>query len=83
MGECPAAVARVRWTRHCGAKSGHCETSEIHFPTSSGVSEVSEQASEGAQWSARAKRVMRSKRCGASGAEQAVRSKRLSEWKSK
>ena len=33
-------------TMHCGAKSGHFETSIIHFPTSEGVSEVSERASE-------------------------------------
>ena len=27
---------------HCGTKPGHFETSKIHFPTSEGVSEVSE-----------------------------------------
>ena len=29
-------------TAHCGANSSHFETSIIHFPTSEGVSEVSE-----------------------------------------
>ena len=33
-------------TTHCGTKPGHFETSEIHFPTSEGVSEVSERANE-------------------------------------
>ena len=31
---------------HYGTKPGHFETSKIHFPTSSGVSEVSERANE-------------------------------------
>ena len=31
---------------HCGAKSGHFETSIIYFPRSKGVSEVSERANE-------------------------------------
>ena len=31
---------------HCGANLGHFETSIIHFPTSEGVSKVSEQANE-------------------------------------
>ena len=31
---------------HCGTKPGHFETSKIHFPTSEGVSEVSERANE-------------------------------------
>ena len=38
-------------TMHYGTKPGHFETSIIHFPTSEGVSEVSELA----QWRARAK----------------------------
>ena len=32
-------VSMKRGTRHCGANSGHFETSIIHFPTSEGVSE--------------------------------------------
>ena len=47
---------------HYGTKPGHFETSIIHFPTSEGVSEVSEQAKESAQRRARAKRAVRSKR---------------------
>ena len=31
---------------HYGTKPGHFETSIIHFPTSEGLSEVSEQANE-------------------------------------
>ena len=31
---------------HYGTKPGHFETSKIHFPTSEGVSEVSERANE-------------------------------------
>ena len=31
---------------HCGTKPGHFETSIINFPTSEGVSEVSERANE-------------------------------------
>ena len=31
---------------HHGKKPGHFETSKIHFPTSEGVSEVSERANE-------------------------------------
>ena len=31
---------------HYGTKTGHFETSKIHFPTSDGVSEVSERANE-------------------------------------
>ena len=31
---------------HYGTKPGHFETPKIHFPTSSGVSEVSERANE-------------------------------------
>ena len=31
---------------HYGTKSGHFETLKIHFPTSEGVSEVSERANE-------------------------------------
>ena len=31
---------------HYGTKSGHFKTSKIHFPTSEGVSEVSERANE-------------------------------------
>ena len=33
-------------TLHYGTKPGHFETSKIHFPSSEGVSEVSERASE-------------------------------------
>ena len=33
-------------TSHYGTKPGHFETSKIHFPTSEGVSEVSERANE-------------------------------------
>ena len=33
-------------TLHYGTKPGHFETSKIHFPTSEGVSEVSERANE-------------------------------------
>ena len=49
-------------TLHCGANLGHFETSIIHFPTSEGVSEVSERANERAQQRARAKQAVRSKR---------------------
>ena len=38
----PALLA----TAHYGTKPGHFETSKIHFPTSEGVSEVSERANE-------------------------------------
>ena len=31
---------------HYGTKPGHFETSKIHFPTSEGVSEVSERANK-------------------------------------
>ena len=31
---------------HYGTKPGHFETSKIHFPTSEGVSEVSERVNE-------------------------------------
>ena len=34
----------VAW--HYGTKPGHFETLKIHFPTSEGVSEVSERANE-------------------------------------
>ena len=51
----------------------------IHFPTSEGVSEVSERANEWAQWRARAKRAVRSKRT-SERCEQT--SKRTSEWPS-
>ena len=33
-------------TAHYGTKPGHFETLKIHFPTSEGVSEVSERANE-------------------------------------
>ena len=32
----------ARWPLHYGTKPGHFETSKIDFPTSEGVSEVSE-----------------------------------------
>ena len=38
----PLLPQLVRWVGvHCGTKLGHFETSDIHFPTSEGVSEVS------------------------------------------
>ena len=49
-------------TTYYGTKPGHYETSKIHFPTSEGVSEVSERANERAQRRVRVKRAVRSKR---------------------
>ena len=40
------SMAATVATAHCGTKPGHFETSRIHFPTSEGVSEVSERANE-------------------------------------
>ena len=37
---------RRKTTTHYGTKPGHFETSKIHFPTSEGVSEVSERANK-------------------------------------
>ena len=37
---------QLQQPEHCGTKPGHFETSKIHFPTSEGVSEVSERANE-------------------------------------
>ena len=37
---------KIGRTAHYGTKPGHFETLKIHFPTSKGVSEVSERASE-------------------------------------
>ena len=60
---------------HYGTKPGHFETSIIHFPTSSGVSKVSERANEWAQRGAQAKRAFWSK-------QMSERCKRTSEWTS-
>ena len=64
---------------NCGTKPGHFETSIIHFPTSEGLSEVSERANEWAQRRARAKQAVRSK-----GTSEWCEwtSKRTSEWPS-
>ena len=60
-------------------KTRSFETSIIHFPTSEGVSEVSERANEWAQWRARAKQAVRSKRT----SERCERtSEETSEWPS-
>ena len=40
------AIAAFFLTAHCGANSGHFETSIIHFPTSEGVSKVRERANK-------------------------------------
>ena len=37
-------IARYNKALHYGTKPGHSDTSKIHFPTSEGVSEVSERA---------------------------------------
>ena len=60
---------------HYGTKPGHFETSKIYFPTSKGVSAVSERANEWAQRRARAKRAVRSKRT-------CERCEQTSEWPS-
>ena len=64
---------------HYGTKPGHFETLKIHFPTSEGVSEVSERANEWAKRRARAKQAVRSKQM----SERCERMKeRTSEWPS-
>ena len=60
VSETATASAEVK-RMHCGTKPGHFETLKIHFPTSEGVSEVSERANKWAQRRARAKRAVRSK----------------------
>ena len=64
---------------HYGTKPGQFKTSKIHFPTSEGVSEVSERANEWAQQRARAKRAVRSKR---TSERCEGTSERTSEWPS-
>ena len=54
-------------------RDSHFETSMIHFPTSEGVSEVSERANEWVQQRARAKRAVKSK-------QTSERCERMSEW---
>ena len=47
LGEIREELAKkANGTAHYGTKPGHFETSKIHFPTSEGVSEVSERANE-------------------------------------
>ena len=42
-------MVRLKSGVHYGTKPGHFETLKIHFPTSEGVSEVSQRANKGAQ----------------------------------
>ena len=71
------AIDDDRKVRTVGANFGHFGTSIILFPTSEGVSKMSERVKEWAQRRARAKRAVRSKRA----SERCERtSERTSEW---
>ena len=74
-----AAVTILNGPSHCGSEQSDSETSNFHFPTSLGVSEVSERANKWEQRSARVKQAVWSKQM-SERYEQT--SKQVSEWPS-